>query len=80
LTDTATPKMYAINSEIKYEDVDGHDQILDTLKIRTETLPAIPTSEKLGKFRPIVCLLVLVLLVGVGVRLYRNYQDIGMQK
>jgi len=78
--DTATPKMYAINSEIKYEDVDGHDQISDTLKIRTETLPAIPTSEKLEKFKGIVYILVLVLLIGVGVRLYRNYQDIGTQK
>jgi len=60
--------------------VDGHDQISDTLKIRTETLPAIPTSEKLDKFRPIVYLLVLVLLIGVGVRLYKNYQNIGTQK
>ncbi len=76
----ATSKMYAINSEIKYEDVDGHDQISDTLKIRTGTLPAIPTSEKLDKFRPIAYLLVLVLLVVVGVWGYKKYQNTGKQK
>ena len=37
---SAVPKAYVINSEIKYEDSDGHSQISDTLKIQTRTLPA----------------------------------------
>lgn len=36
----ATPKLYSINSEILYEDTDGHDQISDSVKINTEVLPA----------------------------------------
>ncbi|MDD3041532.1 MAG: COG1361 S-layer family protein [Methanosarcinaceae archaeon] len=36
----ATPKPYSINSEILYEDTDGHDQISDSVKINTEVLPA----------------------------------------
>ncbi len=70
--ETATPKMYAINSEIKYEDVDGHDQISDVIKIQVETLPAIPTSEKLGNLKIIVVgLLVLVVLI-IGLRVFKN--------
>lgn len=38
--DTATPKPYSLNSEILYEDADGHDQISDSVKINTEVLPA----------------------------------------
>jgi hypothetical protein len=38
--ETATPKPYSLSSEILYEDVDGHDQISDTVKINTEVLPA----------------------------------------
>jgi len=36
----ATPKPYSLNSEILYEDMDGHDQISDSIKINTEILPA----------------------------------------
>ncbi|WP_255334200.1 COG1361 S-layer family protein [Methanosarcina sp. KYL-1] len=36
----ATPKPYSLNSEILYEDTDGHDQISDSVKINTEVLPA----------------------------------------
>ncbi|HII80370.1 MAG TPA: hypothetical protein HA261_08250 [Methanosarcina sp.] len=38
--ETATPKPYSLNSEILYEDADGHDQISDSIKINTEVLPA----------------------------------------
>ncbi|HIH95797.1 TPA: hypothetical protein HA338_17925 [Methanosarcina acetivorans] len=38
----ATPKPYSLNSEILYEDVDGHDQVSDSIKINTEVL----ASEK----------------------------------
>ena len=59
--DTATPKMYGITSEIKYEDVDGHDQISDTMKITIETQEA---SSGLGQSTGMI--LTLVGLVGVG--------------
>jgi hypothetical protein len=38
--ETATPKPYSLNSEILYEDADGHDQVSDSIKINTEVLPA----------------------------------------
>jgi len=70
--ETATPKMYAINSEIKYEDVDGHDQISDVIKIQVETLPAIPTSEKLGNLKIIVAGLLVVVVVAIGLQVYKT--------
>ncbi len=36
--ETATPKPYSLSSEILYEDSDGHDQVSDTVKIKTEVL------------------------------------------
>lgn len=38
--DTATAKLYSLNSEIMYEDANGHDQTSDSVKINTEVLPA----------------------------------------
>ncbi|MDW7731229.1 MAG: hypothetical protein SCH66_02240 [Methanolobus sp.] len=38
--EAAVSKPYAINSEIKYEDSNGHSQISDTIKIQVTTLPA----------------------------------------
>jgi hypothetical protein len=38
--ETATPKPYSLNSEILYEDADGHDQVSDSVKINTKVLPA----------------------------------------
>lgn len=38
--ETATPKPYSLNSEILYEDADGHDQVSDSVRINTEVLPA----------------------------------------
>jgi len=38
--ETATPKPYSLNSEILYEDADGHNQVSDSIKINTEVLPA----------------------------------------
>ena len=38
--ETATPKPYSLNSEVLYEDKEGHDQISDSVKINTEVLPA----------------------------------------
>lgn len=38
--ETATPKPYSLDSEILYEDTEGHNQISDSVKINTEVLPA----------------------------------------
>lgn len=37
---SATPKPYSLDSEILYEDTEGHNQISDSVKINTEVLPA----------------------------------------
>jgi hypothetical protein len=70
--DTAISKLYGINSEIKYEDVDGHEKISDSIKIQVETLPAMSTSEKLNNYAGIVFALVLMVVVGVGAWIYRK--------
>jgi hypothetical protein len=36
----ATPKPYSLDSEILYEDTEGHDQISDSVKVNTKVLPA----------------------------------------
>lgn len=36
----ATPKPYSLDSEILYEDTEGHNQISDSVKINTQVLPA----------------------------------------
>lgn len=69
---TATQKMYGINSEIKYEDVDGHDRISDNIKIQVETLPAVSTGEKLKNVLWIGILAVLLVVIVLGVRSYKN--------
>ena len=37
---TATPKQYSLDSEILYEDTEGHNQISDSIKVNTQVLPA----------------------------------------
>jgi len=73
--DTATTKMYGINSEIKYEDVDGHDRISDNIKIQVETLPAVSTVEKFKNVLLIGFVVVLLIVVVLGVRSYKNKQE-----
>ena len=73
--ETATTKMYGINSEIKYEDVDGHDRISDNIKIQVETLPAVSTAEKLKNVLWIGVVIVLLIVIGLGVRSYKNKQE-----
>ena len=72
--ETATTKMYGINSEIKYEDVDGHDRISDNIKIQVETLPGVSTFEKFKNVILIGFVLVLLIVVVLGVRSYKNKQ------
>ncbi len=73
--DTATTKMYGINSEIKYEDVDGHDRISDNIKIQVETLPAVSSIEKFKNVLLIGFVVVLLIVVVLGVRSYKNKQE-----
>jgi hypothetical protein len=73
--ETATTKMYGINSEIKYEDVDGHDRISDNIKIQVETLPAVSTFEKFKNVILIGFVVVLLIVVVLGVRSYKNKQE-----
>jgi hypothetical protein len=73
--ETATHKMYGINSEIKYEDVDGHDRISDNIKIQVETLPAVSTAEKFRNVLWIGVLAVLLIVIVLGVRSYKNRQE-----
>ncbi len=72
---TATHKMYGINSEIKYEDVDGHDRISDNIKIQVETLPAVSTVEKFKNVFLIGFVVVLLIVIVLGVRSYKNKQQ-----
>ncbi|WP_406659588.1 hypothetical protein V7O66_06975 [Methanolobus sp. ZRKC3] len=66
----AVSKMYAINSEIKYEDMDGHSQISDTIKIQTETLPAGSSGSDMSTYIGIVVVLV---ILGAGFMFARNF-------
>ena len=72
--DTATHKMYGINSEIKYEDVDGHDRISDNIKIQVETLPPGSNAEIFRNVLWIGLIIVLLAVVVLGVRLYKHKQ------
>ncbi|MCL7415010.1 MAG: hypothetical protein M8349_02970 [ANME-2 cluster archaeon] len=73
--DSATPKMYGINSEIKYEDVDGQDRISDNIKIQVETLPKVPTLEKLKNMLWVGVLVVIVVGTGLAVRSFKKKQE-----
>jgi len=70
--DIATSKMYGINSEIKYEDVDGHEKVSDTVKIKVSVFPGLTTSEKLGNYVGIIVIGVLVILGCLGVLVYKK--------
>ncbi|MCD4800502.1 MAG: hypothetical protein K8R01_02790, partial [Methanococcoides sp.] len=69
--DLAVPKAYALNSEVKYEDVDGHDQISDTVKIKTDVLPASAKAD--GSNMPVIIGAgVVIVLVVAGYFVYRS--------
>ncbi|NPE29290.1 hypothetical protein HNV12_15285 [Methanococcoides sp. SA1] len=69
--DLAVPKSYALNSEVKYEDIDGHDQISDTVKIKTDVLPASAKADGSNTMVIIGAVLVIV-LVSAGYFVYRS--------
>ncbi|TGC08327.1 COG1361 S-layer family protein [Methanolobus halotolerans] len=59
--ESAVSKAYAINSEIKYEDSDGHSQISDTIKIRVETLPAGASGSGLTNIAVVGAVILVIL-------------------
>lgn len=70
---TAVPKLYSINSEIKYKDEDGHDQISDTLKIKTETLPSQSFAESLSNYSSLLLIGGILVIAVVGFFAYRKF-------
>ncbi len=68
----AVPKLYAINSEIKYEDMDGHDQISDTVKIKTDVLESTGDNGGFVSSTMIIGGVVVVVLGAAGFFLYRR--------
>jgi hypothetical protein len=58
--DTAIAKNYAINSEIKYDDMDGHSQVSDNVKIRTEVDETGESASNPTTFAAIAALVIVV--------------------
>jgi hypothetical protein len=73
--ETAVSKVYAINSEIKYEDTDGHSQISDTIKIETETLPAGSSGSGMGMYIGILVVLIALGAVFVVAKKYMGKKE-----
>ncbi|WP_406658133.1 hypothetical protein V7O62_06185 [Methanolobus sp. ZRKC2] len=71
--ETAVSKSYAINSEIKYEDTDGHNQISDTLKIRTETVPGQSALESLSGYTWLLGILAIGVIGAGGYFVYGKF-------
>jgi hypothetical protein len=69
---SATTKMYGINSEIKYEDIDGNEQITDNIKISIETLPAGSASENFMKYAGIIIVIGLAIILVIGILKYKK--------
>ncbi|MGM0771510.1 MAG: COG1361 S-layer family protein [Halobacteriota archaeon] len=70
--DLAVPKAYALNSEIKYEDTDGHDRISDTVKIKTEVLPASANERDSGISGIIIGAVIIIAIAGGAYYIYRG--------
>jgi hypothetical protein len=70
----AVAKAYSINSEIKYEDEDGHSQISDTIKIKTETLPARSFGESLSDYTGLFVIIAIVVVAAGGFFIYRKHK------
>ncbi len=71
--DSAVPKQYAINSEIRYEDSDGHSRISDTLRIRTHTLPARSAFDGLSGNTWIFAIIAIALVAVAGYFAYGRF-------
>lgn len=69
--DLAVPKAYALNSEVKYEDDKGLDGISDTVKIKTDVLPASAKSDG-PNIMVIIGAGVVIVLAVAGYFVYRS--------
>lgn len=72
--DSSVAKMYAINSEVKYEDTDGHSQTSDTVKITTEVLPA-RSGENTTKYALIAVAVIIVVAVAIGAKKFLTKKE-----
>jgi hypothetical protein len=70
----AVAKAYSINSEIKYEDEDGHSRVSDTIKIKTETLPARSFGESLSNYTGFFAIIVIVIVVTGAFLIYKKQE------
>ncbi len=68
-------KPYAINSEVKYDDQDGHSRISDSIKIRTEVVE----PESSG-FQNTTTIVLIGGVVVIGVISYFAYRKFGSGK
>ncbi|MBP1908757.1 COG1361 S-layer family protein [Methanolobus bombayensis] len=66
--ETGVAKTYAINSEIKYEDMDGHSQTSDTVKITTEVLPTGSSDSGSGVYMGVFVVLIVVVVAAMGAK------------
>ncbi|ETA67091.1 cell surface protein possibly involved in adhesion with CARDB domain [Methanolobus tindarius DSM 2278] len=73
--ETGVAKNYAINSEIKYEDMDGHSQTSDTVKITTEVLPAGSSDSGSGAYVGIVVVLIVVVVAAIGAKKFLGKKE-----
>ncbi|MBP2030435.1 hypothetical protein J2755_001369 [Methanohalophilus levihalophilus] len=69
--ETAVSKPYAINSEVKYEDQDGHSRISDSVKIRTEVVE--PESSGFPSTATIAAIGLIAALAVVSYFAYRRF-------
>ncbi|ADI74602.1 conserved hypothetical protein [Methanohalobium evestigatum Z-7303] len=72
----ATSKLYGINSEIKYEDVDGNERVSDTQKIQVRTVPDTSLGDQINNNMGIVYVMILLVIAGLSIfgymKLIRN--------
>ncbi|MFP4655584.1 MAG: hypothetical protein ACLFMM_07950 [Methanohalobium sp.] len=65
--------MYSINSEIRYEDVDGERQLSDTMNIRVQTLPMVTLGDRISGNLWILYLLIPIIIAIGGFVGYRKF-------
>ncbi|MDK2826415.1 hypothetical protein SAMN04488589_1423 [Methanolobus vulcani] len=73
--ETGVAKTYAINSEVKYEDTDGHSKTSDTVKITTEVLPAGSSDSGSGTYVGIVVVLIVVVVAAIGAKKFLGKKE-----
>jgi hypothetical protein len=64
VNDAATPREYALDSEVRYRDALDNSQISDTLKVRVQVLPKTSAESPLAG--QLVLVLVATAIIGAG--------------